>query len=226
MVNRKRVTDNMDFAHFHSTLLRIRPINAALVRSRVRRDDIASFASTVFRMFRKETSSYMESEPMGLSPLLPIAGATVSSLAGKALDTISRGPSFLEVLRGAVGADNSPADVRDAATESSSSPEELAEDLKTLVRKLEASLRAVRANSSVPIELKSDGRGGVVLENPHPARAAIEQILVNDATLREEFHRLAARTIALHGREEPSASGETEDFRLRLDDDGGRVRVV
>ncbi|MFV1968246.1 MAG: hypothetical protein ACC628_22715 [Pirellulaceae bacterium] len=163
---------------------------------------------------------------MGLSPLLPIAGAALSSLTGKAMETIANGPSFLEVLQGSLGLGESSEAEKETAAEDVLSADELTTKLEAFVRKVQQKLAAARIEASLPIEMRSDGRGGIILDNPHPNRAAIEQILASDEELNAEFHRLAAGVAAASEQRDPLTSPDAEDFRLRLDQTGTEVSLV
>lgn len=162
---------------------------------------------------------------MGLSPLLPFAGAALSSLTGRTLETVASGPSFLEVLQEAIGLGGSPTvEQRDASPKAS--PAELAEKLEAFTNKLQQRLAGTGIDASSPIEMKSDGRSGIILDNLHPDRASIEQILANDAELRADFHRLAKEITAASERYGSLTSHTAENFRLRFDQSGALVRLV
>jgi hypothetical protein len=163
---------------------------------------------------------------MGLSPLLPIAGAAFGSLADKALDKITDGPSFLEVLQGSLGINDSVPTEEKKAAEEAVSINELTEQLEAFIRKVQQKLAATGYDASFPVELKGDGRGGIVLEHPHPDRTAIENLLSDDGELGEEFHRLAQEFAAAREHHGPWASRDAKDFRLRLDKTGAHVDLI
>jgi len=160
---------------------------------------------------------------MGLSPLVPIAGAALGSLANKTLDRLTNGPSFLDTLRESFSKGDAAPPAGNQTTNVIPSAEEQAAKFETLVRLLRQRFSAAGVDTSVPIELKGDGRGRVIVDDPHPDRVAIEQILASDPNLSARFLDLSsvfARARELQGSLDPLGDG---DFRLRLDERGACV---
>ena len=58
---------------------------------------------------------------------------------------------------------------------------DLDEDVADLSRRILQRLSAAGIDLTIPIELRTDGTGGVAVDDPHPQRAEIEQLIATDS---------------------------------------------
>jgi hypothetical protein len=122
---------------------------------------------------------------MAVSPLMPAAGIAAAALARGAVSAVESGLSFAqELLRPAP-------DTKPVPTEKPPTKQEFAAALQKFVARLQAILNAAGASSSQPLELVSDGLGGVQVAADHPHRSLIEQTIGGDSALLAEFDELA-----------------------------------
>ena len=83
-----------------------------------------------------------------------------------------------------------------ASTKDSSEQSQAARDqLKLRTDDLAARIRRQLASAGIdlfePVELVSNGQGGIAVAGPHPQQAAIEEALGSDVLLERDFHLLA-----------------------------------
>ncbi len=115
-----------------------------------------------------------------------IGSAAVAVGRGVAAAT-GNGLSFAaELLKSASGA--TPAD---SASPSESAPTGLQQRISELAQRLRQHLAAAGIRLSQPVELISNGQGGIAVAGGHPQQAAIAQALAGDVLLESEFNRLA-----------------------------------
>jgi hypothetical protein len=148
------------------------------------------------------------------SPLIPVGIATLGSLA---VQTMSRlNPK--DFLRELCGGDEKSAET--------TGPQPVAEPSLDLTNAIPAFIDHLRgelpagANFDEPIMLKEDGWGGVVVDGDHPDRLAIEDLLASNATLREEFQKIADAATVQRDRALSPSFGE---FRLRIEQDAASI---
>ena len=77
---------------------------------------------------------------------------------------------------------------------------------------------------SEPIELKSDGRGGVILARTRPDRAALEDYFASTPGLAAAFHRLAAAVTTAAKIQLPSGRRLDGEFRLIVSQSDAEIR--
>jgi hypothetical protein len=171
---------------------------------------------------------------MGLHPLLPLAGSALAGLATDALDRLAGNTSFLDVLRNAMPQEAQQAvteqvdpasdphlhawnptgqRIQEAATRSA----QLRQRTLEVAQQLREGLAAAGIDLSRSIELKSDGRGGILLDEPHPQRAEIESLIAGDPELSHALQELIVaytQDDAIRVQYDPYRLGG--EFRLRL----------
>jgi hypothetical protein len=100
------------------------------------------------------------------------------------------GESFLQKLHGQRAPTTEAADTD--REDPSARAAELHDELDAFGRRLRARFAAAGIDVSVPIQLKSDGRNGVIVAGSHPQRAEIEQLFAAGSELTSTFHYLEA----------------------------------
>jgi hypothetical protein len=94
----------------------------------------------------------------------------------------------------------------------------LATALREFVAKLRQRLAVAGIDLTGPLEVTSDGLGGVQVGSERADRAAIEQALSGDEQLLAEFHNLAEQHQAL-----ADDDARLADFGLLIQDDDAEV---
>lgn len=146
---------------------------------------------------------------MSVSPLLPVAGIAAATLAQGAVAAVDRGLSFAaELLR-----PSKPTEVAAANSKNEITGQKFEQAVRDFARRLQERLAMAGVSSSQPIELVSDGQGGVQVSGDHPERALIEQTLNGDQQLLTEFQKLADQCRQLAPSEEER---DRRDFGLFL----------
>lgn len=124
--------------------------------------------------------------------MTPVAAGTA---AGSAALTVGRGLlnaaagglSFVAELAKAAG--GSAADeAKNTATTASQAFTNLVTELQ---RRIQLCLAQQGIHLSKPVELASDGAGGIVVTAPHPEQAAVEAAIASNFLLERDFQRLA-----------------------------------
>jgi hypothetical protein len=164
---------------------------------------------------------------MAVMPTLPVALSAVGTLALGAVQRLSQGLPFADVLRGG-GRSNSSAAPSDAANAIATQSPELAlahpnrlADLEKVRRETEAALQRFGQSArqrlgkagidlSLPIDLQSDGHGGVLASGDHPQRAFIEQLFGDNPDLARAFHELLQRLYSMRPLD-PTENGQPTD---------------
>jgi len=83
-------------------------------------------------------------------------------------------------------------------------------------------LTAAGVDLSQPIELQSDGLGGIQVAGEHPDRALIEQTLSGDLNLQQQFRSLAEK----YAQANPSLDPRDYDFGVTLTGSSAQVSVA
>ena len=144
-----------------------------------------------------------------MSPLmlLPWAG-TATTLARGAAQALGESLSFAATL-GNFGASTET----EAAAENAAQLADQERGFHLAAEKfrelLQRALSAAGVDLTVPLEIKSDGLGGIQAAGDHPDRRLIEQVLSGDTSLQQQFQSLANDYAKLHS-----------EFDLRHDDFG------
>jgi hypothetical protein len=126
--------------------------------------------------------------------------SSIGAILGTAAVTLGRGVaaaagdglSFAGELLKAVGGEQ-PAEPAPAAENP------LTARIDALRDRLRRFLAAAGVDLSQPVELVSDGLGGIAVAGPHPQQAAIEAALDSDVLLERDFQQLASESLAGNG---------------------------
>ncbi|MDX1948783.1 MAG: hypothetical protein SFU86_25570 [Pirellulaceae bacterium] len=143
---------------------------------------------------------------MSIAALIP-AGIAATTLARGASAAVESGLSFLSQL----GGGESPTSKSPAAA--TPDRQEFEARLRDFAHQVQQRLSASGAGSTGPLELVSDGLGGVQVSGDHPDRARIEQVLSGDAALLARFQQLADEAKQLNPAEN---SPDRRDFGVSL----------
>lgn len=162
------------------------------------------------------------------SPLIPIGGVALGTLALSALRELHPGQFLHELWKGrneagsegSTEADASKADADSGVTEQV----DPSRALHSLVNQLRTRLVAAGVDVTQPIILKDDGRGGVIVDGDHPDRVAIEELFAADALLRSEFQSVARAATEDKDELAPWLGPSWGEFRLHLDEDEAEIR--
>jgi hypothetical protein len=123
--------------------------------------------------------------------------AVIGSALGAAALTFGRGAtaaagnglSFMGELLQAASATS--ADGEEIAPAKETARAIIERRLKELQERIRRELAAAGISLNKPVELTSDGAGGIAVAADHPQHKAIQEILSNDLLLERDFHRLA-----------------------------------
>ncbi len=137
---------------------------------------------------------------MSLSPLIPIAGPAIASLAAKSIEQLSDGLSFADVLRQVVGQSGESPSAQ-AASASKAAGESgllnLRDSAFAALQKLKSfalsRLSSAGVDTSRPIRVHVDAFDRVTVQDDHPDRAKIQRLLETDQKLMDAFEQLAER---------------------------------
>lgn len=170
---------------------------------------------------------------MSLPSLIPLGAGVAGALAGRGIADSSRGQSFLEVLQSALLPGNRTAQDSPQVVEtdiagkevagSGKDRSELVEEMAELSRRLLQRFAAAGIDLTIPIELRSDGFGGVIVDDPHPQRTEIERLIAADRELTDAFQSVSAAYTADDAARTAAGGNRWSEFRLKLDPSGGRV---
>lgn len=146
---------------------------------------------------------------MGLPAISPLVGVAAHAAAGMAIDAVGEGLSFLNVLR-----HGRPSEAEKISTEQLQ--RETSEQLEQLTAALKQRLQANGIDTSLPIEIRADGGGGIFEWANHPRRADIEELIRGDAELLASFNKLAANVRELRARQFVGINDVPPDHRGEL----------
>jgi hypothetical protein len=116
-------------------------------------------------------------------------GAAALTVGRGALGAVSNGLSFAAELARATASGPSADHL---AIRAPADRAAILQRMEALRQQIVQRLTAARIQLSDPVELISDGQGGIAVAGPHPQQAAIEEILGSDLLLERDFHRLAS----------------------------------
>ena len=163
---------------------------------------------------------------MAISPLFSIAGNVLAPLARDVVEQITDGLSFQKLLQRdePSDADSANASVDHSATQLPSSPEaaqldairrQPLKELEAFVDRLRQRLLAGGIDLSDAIPLKVGNHGDIQVDDVHPDRAAIEELLAADTQLVKTF-RLLSNALA---NQYNATSGDrvSSEFRLSIE---------
>src|SRR6476660_2186893 len=109
-------------------------------------------------------------------------GAAALTVGSGALGAVSSGLSFAaELVRAAGGATADAAEAKNRQTDATKAAlQQRADELR---ERIERQLAAAGIGLSQPVELQSNGQGGITVAGTHPQQAAIEEALGSDVLL-------------------------------------------
>jgi hypothetical protein len=144
------------------------------------------------RNFAAASGHLLAGADSGRCRLSPVTAGTA---AGSAALTVGRGVlsaaasglSFVAELAKAAGGSTADEAKNTAATASHAFTNLVTE----LQRRIQQCLAQQGVHLSKPVELASDGAGGIVVAAPHPEQVAIEAAIASDFLLERDFQRLA-----------------------------------
>ncbi len=126
--------------------------------------------------------------------MVPVAigseiGAAAVTAGRGAASAVGNGLSFAaELLRAAGGSAESP---KDSSARSMAAREQLKLRTDELTNRIRQQLASAGIDLFQPVELISNGQGGIAVAGPHPQQALIEEALGSDILLERDFHLLA-----------------------------------
>jgi hypothetical protein len=102
---------------------------------------------------------------------------------------VSNGLSFAaELLRAAGG---TPSTAQRAADASAEQQKALKLQMDEMAQRIQQQLVTAGIQLTQPVDLVSNGQGGIAVAGPHPQQAAIEEVLGSDVLLERDFNNLA-----------------------------------
>ena len=116
-------------------------------------------------------------------------GAAALTLGRGAAGAVGNGLSFAAELLRAAGGGSSNAERGIDATAAEQKALKLQVD--GMQQRIQQQLAAAGIQLSQPVELISNGQGGIAVAGPHPQQAAIEEFLGSDVLLERDFNNLA-----------------------------------
>jgi|SRR5262245_8996690 len=116
-------------------------------------------------------------------------GAAALTLGRGAASAVGNGLSFAaELLRAASGGSSSTEPTADA---SATAQKAFQLQIDEMQQRIQQQLVAAGIQLTQPVELVSNGQGGIAVAGPHPQQAAIEEVLGSDILLERDFNNLA-----------------------------------
>jgi hypothetical protein len=102
---------------------------------------------------------------------------------------VGNGLSFAaELLRATGGGSSSTEQTPDA---SAAAQKALKLQIDAMQQRIQQQLATAGIQLSQPVDLVSNGQGGIAVAGPHPQQAAIEEVLGSDVLLERDFNNLA-----------------------------------
>jgi hypothetical protein len=117
-------------------------------------------------------------------------GAAALTVGSGALSAVGNGMSFAaELVRAASG--SAPASAEANPLQSNAAQVAIKARTDELSRRIQQQLAAAGIDLFEPVELVSNGQGGIAVAGSHPQQALIEQALGSDVLLERDFNQLA-----------------------------------
>jgi hypothetical protein len=126
---------------------------------------------------------------MGPAAIGTAIGAVAVTAGKSAVGAVGNGLSFAAELLRAVGGSTEPN--AQAVEQSRAAKDQLKLRTDELADRLRRHLASTGIDLFEPVELISNGQGGIAVAGPHPQQAAIEEALSSDLLLERDFHLLA-----------------------------------
>jgi len=115
-------------------------------------------------------------------------GAAALTLGRGAVGAVGNGLSFAAELMRAAGGASSPS--QGSTNPSAAARAALKLRADEMQQRIQQELAAAGIQLSQPVDLVSNGTGGIAVARPHPQQAAIEEVLGNDFLLEHDFNQL------------------------------------
>ena len=116
-------------------------------------------------------------------------GAAALTLGRGAAGAVGNGLSFAaELLRAAGGASSTQQSSNDA---SAAATDAFKLRIDAMQQRIQQQLATAGIQVTQPLELISNGQGGIAVAGSHPQQAAIEEVLGGDVLLERDFNNLA-----------------------------------
>jgi hypothetical protein len=116
-------------------------------------------------------------------------GAAALTLGRGAASAVGNGLSFAaELLRAASGGSTSTEQATDA---SAAAQKALQLQIDEMQQRIQQQLAVAGIQLTQPVDLVSNGQGGIAVAGPHPQQTAIEEVLGSDILLERDFNNLA-----------------------------------
>jgi hypothetical protein len=118
-------------------------------------------------------------------------GAAALTVGRGAVGAVGNGLSFAaELVRAASGGSADAAQAQGRQAEAAKAAIKSRTD--ELRQRVEQQLAAAGVQLSQPVDLVSNGQGGIAVAGPHPQQAAIEEAVGSDVLLERDFNQLAS----------------------------------
>jgi hypothetical protein len=115
-------------------------------------------------------------------------GAAALTLGRGAASAVGNGLSFAAELLRAAGGSSSTEQASDV---SAAAQKALKPQIDAMQQRIQQQLTAAGIQLTQPVDLVSNGQGGIAVAGPHPQQAAIEEVLGSDILLERDFNNLA-----------------------------------
>jgi hypothetical protein len=127
---------------------------------------------------------------LSMSPIAigTAVGAAALTVGRGALAAVGKGASFAAELVAPTGASNGAAEQKSQCNADRAALKQRADELS---QQIERQLTSAGIHLSEPVELISDGSGGIAVATDHPQAAAIKAALSTDILLERDFTMLA-----------------------------------
>jgi hypothetical protein len=121
--------------------------------------------------------------------IAPAAIGTAALTFGRGvLSTAGKGMSFAaELLQGASGSSSNS----QASPAKNDQLDTLKQRMADMQQRIGQQLAAAGIQLTQPVDLVSNGQGGIAVAGPHPQQAAVEEALGSDVLLERDFNQLA-----------------------------------
>jgi hypothetical protein len=115
-------------------------------------------------------------------------GAAALTFGRGAVNAVGNGLSFASELLRSSGTSST---AKPAADASSSQQKALELQIEAMQQRIQQQLATAGVQLMQPVELVSNGQGGIAVAGPHPQQAALEELLGSDILLERDFNNLA-----------------------------------
>jgi hypothetical protein len=116
-------------------------------------------------------------------------GAAAVTVGRGAIGAVSNGLSFASELLRATGG-GTPAQASNAPDPAAVARDAFKQRTDAIQQRIGQQLAAAGIQLTQPVDLVSNGQGGIAVAPPHPQQAAIEEVLGSDVLLERDFNQL------------------------------------